>query len=72
MAICTASGRLRGEQVPAVAEVLPDHETAGVEGLIAGKYRYDMIIFRSLRFIQAKLHLGRPRTKMVILGITPS
>ena len=72
VAICTASGRLRGEQVPAVAEILPDQETGVVEQLIAGKYRFDMIIFRPLRFIQTKLHLGRPRTKMVILGITPS
>jgi PPOX class probable F420-dependent enzyme len=72
VAICTASGRLHGEQVPAVAEILPDQETGVVEQLIAGKYRFDMIIFRPLRFIQTKLHLGRPRTKMVILGITPS
>jgi PPOX class probable F420-dependent enzyme len=72
VAICTASGRLRGEQVPAVAEILPDQETGVVEQLIAGKYRFDMIIFRPLRFIQTTLHLGRPRTKMVILGITPS
>jgi PPOX class probable F420-dependent enzyme len=71
VAICTASGRLRGEQVPAVAEILPDHETGRVEQLIAGKYRFDMIIFRPLRFIQAKLHLGRSRTRTVILGITP-
>jgi PPOX class probable F420-dependent enzyme len=72
VAICTASGRLHGEQVPAVAEILPDQETGVVEQLIAGKYRFDMIIFRPLRFIQATLHLGRPRTKMVILSITPS
>ena len=71
MAICTASGRLRGEQVPAVAEILPDHETAGAEQLIAGKYRFDMIIFRPVRFIQARLRLGRPRTGPVILAITP-
>ena len=31
-----------------------------------------MIIFRPLRFVQARLHLGRPRTKPAILGITPS
>jgi uncharacterized protein len=72
VAICTASGRLHGEQVLAVAEILPDQETGVVEQLIAGKYRFDMIIFRPLRFIQATLHLGRPRTKMVILSITPS
>ena len=55
-----------------MVEILPDGETAGVEQLIAGKYRFDMIIFRPLRFIQAKLHLGRPRTRTVILGVTPS
>ncbi len=72
VAVCTASGRLRGEQVPAVAEILPDSEVGAVERLIADKYRFDMIIFRSLRFVQARLHLGRPRTGPAILGITPS
>ena len=72
VAVCTASGRLRGEQVPAVAQILPDSEVGAVERLIADKYRFDMIIFRPLRFIQARLHLGRPRTELAILGITPS
>jgi PPOX class probable F420-dependent enzyme len=72
VAVCTASGRLRGELVPAVAQILPDSEIGAVERLIADKYRFDMIIFRPLRFIQANLHLGRPRTGPVILGITPS
>ena len=72
VAVCTASGRLRGEQVPAVAEILPDSEVAAVERLIADKYRFDMIIFRPLRFLQARLHLGRPRTGPTILGITLS
>ena len=72
VAVCTAGGRLRGEQVPAMAEILPDSEVGAVERLIAAKYRLDMIIFRPLRFIQARLHLGRPRTEPAILGITPS
>jgi PPOX class probable F420-dependent enzyme len=72
VAVCTASGRLRGEQVPAVAEILPDSEIGAVERLIAAKYRLDMIIFRPVRFVQARLHLGRPRTEPAILGITPS
>ena len=72
VAVCTASGRLRGEQVPAVAEILPGSEIGAVERLIADKYRLDMIIFRPLRFVQARLHLGRPRTGSAILGITPS
>ena len=72
VAVCNAGGRLRGEQVPAVAQILPDSEVGAVERLIADKYRFDMIIFRPLRFIQARLHLGRPRTEPAILGITPS
>ena len=72
VAACTASGRPRGKQVPAVAEILPDSEIATVERLIADKYRFDMIIFRPLRFVQARLHMGRPRTEPAILGITPS
>jgi PPOX class probable F420-dependent enzyme len=72
VAVCTASGRLRGEQVLAVAEILPDSQISAVERLIADKYRFDMIIFRPLRFVQARLHLGRPRTGLAILGITPS
>ncbi len=72
VAVCTASGRLRGEQMLAVAEILPGSETGAVERLIADKYRFDMIIFRPLRFVQARLHLGRPRTEPAILRITPS
>jgi uncharacterized protein len=72
VAVCTASGRLRGEQVRAAAEILPDSEIAAVERLIADKYRFDLIIFRPLRFVQSRLHLGRPRTRPVILSITPS
>ncbi len=72
VAVCTASGRLRGQQVPAVAEILSGSEIGRVERLIADKYRFDMIIFRPLRFVQARLHLGRPRTGPAILSITPS
>jgi uncharacterized protein len=72
LALCTASGRLRGKQMLAVAEILPDSEISAVERLIADKYRFDVIIFRPLRFVQARLHLGRPRTKPLILSITPS
>jgi len=71
VAVCTAGGRLRGQQVPAAAEILPDSEIAAVERLIADKYRFDMIIFRPLRFVQARLHLGGPRTGPAILSITP-
>ena len=50
-----SAGRLRGEQVPTVAEILPDSEIGAVERLIAAKYRFDMIIFRPLRFARSLL-----------------
>lgn len=71
VAICTASGRLRGPQLAGLAEILPDSEVSAVQQLIGRKYRADMVIFRPLRAVQAKLHIGRPRTTSVILAITP-
>lgn len=72
VAACTASGRLRGEQFSAVAQVLPDSEVSGVERLIMRKYWLDMVIIRPVRFLQSALHIGRPRTKPVIVAIMPS
>lgn len=72
VAVCTASGRLRGKQVWAVAEILPGSETDAVRRLIARKYRFDMIIIRPLRFVQARLRPGRPQTEPAILRITLS
>lgn len=69
--VCTATGRLRGPQVPATAEVLPDSEVSALLPLIMRKYRADLVIFRPVRFAQAKLHIGPPRTKPVMLAITP-
>jgi uncharacterized protein len=71
IAICTASGRIRGEQIPAVVKLLPDSEIRGAERLIKQKYWADLIIIGPLRLIQSVLHLGRPRTASVILSITP-
>ncbi len=70
VAVCTAGGRLRGEQREAVAELLPDAETSRAERLLRRKYRFDMLIIAPLRFAQSALHLGRPRTRSVILAIT--
>ena len=70
VAACTASGRLRGEQLAAVAELLPDPETGPAEQLLRRKYRFDMLIIGPLRYAQSALHLGRPRTRSVILAIT--
>lgn len=70
VAVCTASGRLRGEQLEAAAELLPDAETSPAEQLLRRKYRFDMLIIGPLRLAQSALHLGRPRTRSVILAIT--
>lgn len=71
IAICSASGRLRGEHVPAVAELLPDTDVNAAERLIRHKYRTDLLVIAPLRYLQSALHLGRPRTRSVILAITP-
>jgi PPOX class probable F420-dependent enzyme len=71
VAICTAGGRLRGQLVPALAEILPGADVGAVERLIASKYRLDMIIIKPVRYIQSWLHLGRPRTEPAVLRITP-
>jgi uncharacterized protein len=72
IALCSASGRLRSDQAPAVAKLLPDTEINGAERLIKRKYRADLLVITPLRFIQSALHLGRPRTAPVILSITPA
>jgi PPOX class probable F420-dependent enzyme len=70
LAACTASGRLRGTQVPGVAEILADSETSAVMGLLEDKYRVDLMFLRPIRFVSAMLHPRRPLTKPVILSIT--
>jgi PPOX class probable F420-dependent enzyme len=72
LAVCTASGRLRGTQMPAVAEILPDSETDAVMGLLTDKYRVDLIVLRPIRFVHGRLHPRRPPAKPVILSITPA
>jgi len=71
IAECTATGRLRGEQVSAVAELLPDSETSRVHELLEHKYRVEALLIKPTRFVQSALHLGRPRTASVILAVTP-
>ena len=72
VAVCTATGRLRGPQVPATADVLPDSEVGALRPLIRKKYRADLVIIGPLRFVQAKLHIGPRETRPVILAITPT
>jgi uncharacterized protein len=72
IAPCTATGRLRGTQVPAWAELLPDTEVARVEQLMARKYRVDLLFIKPFRALQRALHRNRPRETPVILELTPS
>lgn len=69
VAACSASGRLRGDQLSAVAELLPQPEVARVHRLIMAKYRADLAVIGPLRALQSALHLGRRRTHSVILSI---
>jgi PPOX class probable F420-dependent enzyme len=72
IALCTASGRLLGRQVAATAVLLEPAETSRVERLIQQKYRFDLLIVRPLWFLKSMLHIGKPRTHLVIVSITPS
>ncbi|HUJ05253.1 MAG TPA: PPOX class F420-dependent oxidoreductase [Streptosporangiaceae bacterium] len=79
IAMCTASGRLRGEQVSAVAEVLRESAAMDAQRLIMRKYRAEMVIIGPLRFAQSALsyvlsapHFSRKRAESVVLAITPS
>jgi hypothetical protein len=69
--VCTARGRLRGQQASGVAYVLSGSEADTAERLITRKYRSDLMIIRPLWFVQSALHLGRQRSTPVILAITP-
>jgi uncharacterized protein len=72
IAPCTATGRLLGDPVPARAELLPGDELPWVEGLIARKYRIELIVIRPIRRAQVALRIGRSRRASVILAITPT
>jgi PPOX class probable F420-dependent enzyme len=71
VAVCTATGRLQGQQVSGVARVLHGSEAGAADKLITRKYRLELVIIRPLWFVQSALHLGRPHTTPVILAITP-
>jgi len=70
VAECSANGRVRGDQLSAVAELLPQSQVARVHRLMMQKYRADMVVIGPLRALQSALHLGSPRTHSVILSIT--
>ena len=72
VAPCTATGRVLADPVPARAELLGNAERLRVEGLLAAKYRIDLLVIRPIRALQAALRRGRPHPKPVILAITPT
>ena len=70
VAPCNGTGHLRGDQVPARAELLAGAEVAHVEELLRHKYRRDMLVIGPLRWAQRTFHLGRDRGPTVALSIT--
>jgi len=75
IAPCTASGRLRGEQVSARAEVLGPEALERVRRLAARKYRADKIlilpIYRAIQAVRHKAVNAVPEGDPVVLAITP-
>ena len=73
IAPCTATGRLRGQPLPAQARLLPAGEASRAEALLARKYRYDMALLRAL---EAVIGLARRRRRTagarVYIEITPA
>jgi PPOX class probable F420-dependent enzyme len=72
VAPCTATGRLRTEQVGARAELLGPEELKRVRALMARKYRFDRIfILPVYRAVQALRRKARPGGEAVIVAVTP-
>jgi uncharacterized protein len=71
IAPCSATGRLRAEPVPAVAELLPAAELGRVQQLMGRKYRIDLIFIKPVRSMQAALRRGQPPADEVTVAITP-
>jgi uncharacterized protein len=58
VAPCSASGKIKGEQVAGHVELLPDDELARVEELMARKYRVDKVlvlpVYRAVQRLRGK------------------
>jgi uncharacterized protein len=72
IAPCTASGRLRGESIPAQAELLPASELERVEQLIGRKYRIDRILVLPIYRAVQRLRGVRAGNAEVAIAITPT
>ncbi len=75
IAPCTATGRVRGDQVSARAEVLGPAAVERMRRLAAGKYRVDRIlilpIYRAVQALRRKKVDAGPEGESVVLAITP-
>ena len=71
VALCAAGGRLWGEPVPALAEVLPAEELPRVEQLMARKYRLDRVLILPIYRLVRWLRGDRGSGEAVVLAITP-
>ena len=67
----SASGRIRGQPVPARAEVVGEGELPRIEALLKAKYRLDLLVIGPLRWLQTTFHLGKARGPLVGVVITP-
>ena len=73
IAVCTATGTLLGEKVPARVVLLPEGERARVERLMARKYRVDRVLVLPIYRLYQRLRGTAPRGgNPVVLSITPN
>jgi uncharacterized protein len=73
VAPCTASGKPKGNEVGARAEILGPEPPARVRELMARKYRVDRIVILPIyRAVQAIRHKGSSHGNAVVLAITPA
>jgi PPOX class probable F420-dependent enzyme len=72
IAPCSASGRLRGDPVPAQAQVLPPGQQGPVEPLMARKYRIDRVLILPIYRALQRLRGAPAGGAEVVVAITPT
>ena len=72
LAPCSASGRVRGEPVPARAELLPKSELHRVEQLMNRKYRTDRLLILPIYRLVQRLRGVHGAPSDAVLAITPT
>ena len=71
VALCSASGRVRGEPVRARAELLPESERHRIEQLMKHKYRTDWVLVLPVYRAVQRLRGRRGVASDAALAITP-